>query len=255
MSVACWNPNRAHLCLTLVVTLLCAWPNSGQASDQGIANDDWTFVFAPYAWLLSVDGDASYRGNDAEIDQSFGDIFSQLDVVLEGRFEARKGRWTLFLDPTISRLSDDAEIGPIDVGIDTTLALVGFGVSRTLYSGPRSPGSSRSLILETGLGGVLTHARSEIDLPSPASDPELKETWFDAALSVRGPPRSMTSGGCAAASSLADLALEIRRSRLLASNCSLAGVSPRRESYGSVTAPCPSTSSAAAVQTSATSNW
>lgn len=173
--------------LLVFSALTVAWasPTPSEAADPFGRSDDWSFIVAPYGWLLGVEGDADYRGIDAEIDQDFSDILSKLDVVIEARLEARKSDWTFFVDPTIALLSDEAEVGPLDVDVDSTLALVGFGISRTLYVGPRLPGSPRRLKLEAGLGGVLVRADSEIDLPGPLPDPELEETWVDAAVSLR----------------------------------------------------------------------
>ena len=168
------------------LALALAWaPAPALAADPFARSDDWSFVVAPYAWLLNVEGEAEYRRFEAEIDQGFSDILSSLDLVVEARIEARKGDWSFFLDPTLALLSEEADVGPLDVDVDSTLALVGFGISRTLYRGPRFPGSPRRLELAAGLGGILFHLDSEIDLPGPLPDPDFERTWVDASVNLR----------------------------------------------------------------------
>ena len=61
----------------------------------------WEFRVTPYAWAPSVNGDVTVRGQTADIDMSFWDLFNsgssgaQLDslAALMGYVEARNGRW------------------------------------------------------------------------------------------------------------------------------------------------------------------
>jgi len=66
----------------------------------------WQFRVTPYAWAPSVTGDVTVRGQTADIDMSFWDLFdsgsssAQLDslAALMGYLEARKGHWSIYGD-------------------------------------------------------------------------------------------------------------------------------------------------------------
>ncbi len=66
----------------------------------------WEFRVTPYAWAPSVNGDVTVRGQTANIDMSFWDLFdsgssgAQLDslAALMGYVEARKGPWGIYGD-------------------------------------------------------------------------------------------------------------------------------------------------------------
>jgi hypothetical protein len=66
----------------------------------------WQFRVTPYAWAPSVNGDVTVRGQTADIDMSFWDLFdsgssgAQLDslAALMGYVEARKGPWGIYGD-------------------------------------------------------------------------------------------------------------------------------------------------------------
>ena len=73
-----------------------------QESAAPASDDEWRFVITPYAWLLSVDGTANVKGLESTLDEDFDDILDQLNLVLEGRFEAWKGDWGFLADITYS---------------------------------------------------------------------------------------------------------------------------------------------------------
>lgn len=66
----------------------------------------WQFRLTPYAWAPSINGDVTVRGQTANIDFSFWDLFdsgsskSELQslAALMGYAEARKGPWALYGD-------------------------------------------------------------------------------------------------------------------------------------------------------------
>jgi len=159
--------------------------HAAAANDDWLYSDDWQFVVAPYVWMLSMDGDATIGGTKSDIDMPFRDILKDLNLIFEGRFEAHKGDWMFYVDPTLAWLESDADVGPIDVDIDTNMSLVLAGAQRTLYRGPRSEGSDRNMKIEAGLGAVYVGLRIEIDLPAPLPDPDFRESWVDAVVTGR----------------------------------------------------------------------
>ena len=106
---------------TIASLLVCgglSWVSTdAQAADVLTGNSDgygqpasvasgWQFRVTPYAWAPSVNGDVTVRGQTAEIDMSFWDLFNsgssgaELNslAALMGYVEARKGRWGIYGD-------------------------------------------------------------------------------------------------------------------------------------------------------------
>ena len=84
--------------LALLLISTSAW---SQDSDQL----DWKVT--PYLWLVNMNGDLSIGPIDQEIDQSFGDILSNLDVAAQIYAELGKGKHAFHVDYTYLRLKPD----------------------------------------------------------------------------------------------------------------------------------------------------
>ena len=99
-------------------------------------DDEWTYVIAPYFWLLGVDGTASIGPVEADIDESFSDLLDKISYVIETRFEAWKGKWGYTIDLTYGQLEEEADFGPGELDFETELLLVGGAINRVLYDAP-----------------------------------------------------------------------------------------------------------------------
>lgn len=64
----------------------------------GPVESDWSFRFAPYAWLTAIDGDIGIGPLTAPVDISFSDTLEDLDMAYMFLVEAGYGRWTLTAD-------------------------------------------------------------------------------------------------------------------------------------------------------------
>ncbi len=81
-------------------------PGDGYAYVTPVAQSGWEFRVTPYAWAPSVNGEVTVRGQTADIDMSFWDLFdsgssgAELDslAALMGYVEARNGRWGIYGD-------------------------------------------------------------------------------------------------------------------------------------------------------------
>ena len=84
-------------------------------------------MIAPYLWAIGLDGEQTVKGNTSDIDMSFGDILDMTNFAGQFHFEAKKGKWGLFIDPLYASLSADADIGPLDVDVDVDLFIIELG--------------------------------------------------------------------------------------------------------------------------------
>ena len=78
----------------LCVSAMGIAPATVSAADPG-ASDDWQFKAGMYLWGAGIKGETAV-GSD--IDISFDDLISNLDMAFMGDFEARKSKWSLAAD-------------------------------------------------------------------------------------------------------------------------------------------------------------
>jgi hypothetical protein len=65
---------------------------------------------SPYLWMAGMNGTLSLGGHEAQVKQSFGDIFSNLKFGLMGLTEVRRGRIGILTDLMWVRLGDETSI-------------------------------------------------------------------------------------------------------------------------------------------------
>jgi len=154
------EPNRLVIGIVfLVVVLICP---SAYGQDATSSHNKWEFLLIPYGWLISLDGDVTVRGIESSADVSFSDIWENLDFLGQVHFEAWKGEWGLFVDPTYLKLSTDAEVGPIKVDIKTEIWLMEFGGLYRLYEEPMSSGEGRLWKFEMLAGGRYNSLKGDV---------------------------------------------------------------------------------------------
>lgn len=85
---------RKTICVValLTVTSLITVPPASAAG--------WNWDLGIYLWALGMDGSMTVRGQEADVDIGFSDIFDNLDLALSAHVEANKrdSRWGWFFD-------------------------------------------------------------------------------------------------------------------------------------------------------------
>lgn len=92
----------------VVANLMFAGPSLANDLESGLRPPtDWEFALTPYAWLVNLNGEVTARGITSDVDESFGDLVEKSDslMALNGLFEARRGRFSLFVDVVWADLS------------------------------------------------------------------------------------------------------------------------------------------------------
>ena len=161
--------------------LLASSPASVPLRAKG--DDEWTYHITPYVWFMSLDGTAEVDGTVSTIDESFSDIWDQLNFVVEGRFEAWKGNWGAMLDLTYAELENEAYLGPVEADVEMDMSLVFAG---GLYRFVNQD------VQEDGSGGVkvdalfgVAYTALDSTLEAPGGDLTGDEGWFDPIFGVR----------------------------------------------------------------------
>jgi hypothetical protein len=158
----------------IVILLLAVVPAEAQS---------WRFSTALYLWGAGMDGEVgAIRGGVdriVEVDQSFGDILSNLELGFMGAVRGENETWSVTGDLIYMGLgkSVDGPLGnPIDVDVDMTVigGDVGYKVSETA---------------ELLAGGRIVNLGSKLHFFGPLNlEIEDDRTWFDPYFGIRFTP-------------------------------------------------------------------
>ena len=84
----------AAVMLVLVIGLVC--PMAYGEGPNKTDSDEWQFSITPYLWAVGLNGDMTVKGVDSDVDESFGDILSNLDIALEAHLRFGKANGGAF---------------------------------------------------------------------------------------------------------------------------------------------------------------
>ena len=120
---------KTALAALILIALICPVAVAQESSESktkmesetsGVKN--WEFSLAPmYLWAVSIKGDQTVNGIDADLDISFSEIFDKLQGALTFHFEGvRKQSWGFFTD--LNYINLKPEDGKIDINFEQILA-------------------------------------------------------------------------------------------------------------------------------------
>jgi hypothetical protein len=98
--------------------------------------DKWTFSMSPYFWAAGITGDTGVFGlPEVHVDESFGDILSDLDFAFMAAGDARYDRFSIVTDIAYVRVTTDSATprgilaDEVDLKQETFTAMIGAGYS------------------------------------------------------------------------------------------------------------------------------
>ncbi len=162
--------------LVAVGILLAATP--AVAQDDSAGSKNWRYELAPYyLWAAALDGEATLKGQTADVDVSFSDILDDLDFMFSAHFEAHhKNGWGYVIEPLFIDLESKGQTPGGTLVVETELKFIEGMVINQLAD----PGRSFELIW-----GVRYYSFDfEFDFPV-ALDVGEDESWFDAVVGTR----------------------------------------------------------------------
>jgi len=161
----------------LAITMACA-PGSSAADSRANTGEGWAYSAAAYLWMANINGTQTVKGQEADLDVSFGDVLDVLDFAAEARIEGMKdNRWGFFIDGTYLKLGPEAKQGPIhiDVGYKYWLWELG-GIYRANTWGTDNGHAAVDLLL----GGRYTSMDVDLDFKSsPLPNVDGSQSWTD----------------------------------------------------------------------------
>jgi hypothetical protein len=147
-----------------------------------IAQADWSYSAVVYLWGAGMDGETGTTGATerlVEVDQSFGDILSNLELGFMGGLLARSETWSVSADFIYMGLGSSVTgpLGnPIDVDVDQTVfgGDVGYAVSETA---------------DLLVGARIVALQTKLDFAAPVNlEVEAERTWVDPFVGIRFHP-------------------------------------------------------------------
>jgi hypothetical protein len=163
-----------------------AYPASPAEGPAVTVPGGWSIIVAPYLWAAGLNGTVGVGGRTAAIDQSFGDILSDLDIGFMGVTEVRYDRFAIFSDFTYGKLSstDRTPFGVLANKIDTTsTSLMWTGaVEYRLFDRPGANLDIMAGFRLFSIGNALAFKGGPLD----GFDADQTETWADPIVGLKG---------------------------------------------------------------------
>ncbi|MCJ7593187.1 MAG: hypothetical protein MUO52_00260 [Desulfobacterales bacterium] len=149
--------------------------------------DGWEFAFTPYLWALSLDGSATVKGHKSDVDMSFSDIVSEMNIAFMFDFEARKDRLGFFVNPLYAVLSGDQTASGVSTDVTANIFVGSFGVDYQL--GPyalteSSAGGAPAVTLVPFVGGRYTYLGVTIN-QKDVRYTDGSQNWLDPIVGLR----------------------------------------------------------------------
>ena len=196
---------KVFFLLTFAGFVLCAFapPLSAESlstepvEEGPLKRNNWTISVVPYLWALSLDGEVTLKGHEADVEMPFGDILEQLNGFLMLDVVVHKGRFGFFVNPLYAKLVGEST-GKLlegtllerDVKGELTMKMLvmNFGAGYRLgpYAlGSRENGRTPAVVVEPYLGGRWTHMDVKIDVTvSETESVEDDLGWADPVIGV-----------------------------------------------------------------------
>lgn len=147
---------------------------------------EWQFSFAPYLWAAGLSGETANFGlPTVEIDQSFGDILSDIDFGFMAAGDARYDRYSIMTDIIYARVTTDAATprgvvaSQVRLKTESFAAFVGGG-----YSVIENANGRLDIVGGARIWSVSTRVSFEGGLLDDVSRTD-SATWVDGLVGVR----------------------------------------------------------------------
>lgn len=166
----------------LMLTGSMAHAQTAPSVETGPASTDgstWEFRLIPYAWLIAMDTKATVRNYTADSKINFSDILQNMDLAGQLHFEAQKGKWGFFIDPTYLKLSQDGTLRDgRNIRMQIEQWLVEFGGIYQLGKWSFEEKGKRSLTVDALGGGRYWYLSANLDTSSTLN-PSKTTQWVD----------------------------------------------------------------------------
>jgi hypothetical protein len=152
---------------------------SAETKPASTDGSTWEFHLIPYAWLIAMDTKATVHNYTAESKINFSDILQNINLAGQLHFEAQKGKWGFFIDPTYLKLSQSGTLKDgRDVKMQVEQWLVEFGGTYQLEKWSLEEKGKRSITVDALGGGRFWYLSANLDTSSTIN-PSKTTQWVD----------------------------------------------------------------------------
>lgn len=145
----------------------------------------WEFRLIPYTWLIGIDTKTTVRNHTADMSMPFSDILRDMNLAGQLHFEAQKGKWGFFIDPTYLKMSQDGSLRTgRDVRLQVEQWLIEFGGMYQLGKWSLDGKGKRSLTVDALGGGRFWYLSANLDTGS-TMDTTKTARWIDPIIGAR----------------------------------------------------------------------
>lgn len=165
--------------------------NTGLNPRDSTDSDTWKFVIAPYLWALNMDGSVQIKGTRAAVNETFGDILSQLNWAGMLWLEAYKNKFGIFANALYSSLSQGASDRYISARVNTNFGLYSAGLSYEVYktclcsTGCAQGGSTFALVPYVGARYTSNDVSLTVNTPFGSIRSSDDQHWTDPIIGAR----------------------------------------------------------------------
>jgi hypothetical protein len=179
---------RILLILVIVAFIFSAFAPAVAAEEKPDEQNGWEFQVAPYMWAISMNGDATVKGQEADVDVSFSDIWDELNFAFMMEYEARKGPWGLWGNTIYANLGkSNADVDGIEIEPTVNSLWQGVGGYYRLgtwdladSSGKKTP----SVTVDTYFGARYTYLDIRLDIKG-GDNVDGDKQWVEPLVGIR----------------------------------------------------------------------
>ena len=187
-------PNKVLRILVIVAFILAAL-TPWVAAEEKPAESTWEFHIAPYLWAISMNGNVTVKGLEADVDVGFSDIWDELNFAFFLEYEARKGHWGLWGSTIYANLGNSNVSGPRGlINIDPTVTAFWQEIGGSFRIGTwdlaDEPGKKTpSVTVDTYFGVRYTYLDLKLDFDGVflgrEGDVSKDKSWVEPLIGVR----------------------------------------------------------------------
>lgn len=154
--------------ISYIMAMLSFGASTWAAAGTERTDDQWQWTFAPMAWFSGIEGDITSRGNTAEVDVGFSDLWGVTEYGFFAYLEGQRNRFGFFAEPNYIKLKGDEDSPQAEVDFEQDLWLVEGGVFFTLLDTE----SDRPFTLDLTVGARYFDVQTELRLKNQGSGNE-----------------------------------------------------------------------------------
>jgi len=180
---------RKYLVIILIFTIAVGLSAIASAEETA-QTDQWEFDAAIYLWGASIGGKT---GSGSDVDISFDDLLSNLEMAFMGAVGARKGKWSLMLDAIYMDVKGTGSVtipvdGLLDINANGSLELTAWvltpSVGYNLFQTER-------IYLDVLAGARYLYLKSDTELdlaplPSIKKRDTVSDSIWDGIVGIKG---------------------------------------------------------------------